>query len=53
MSLCAACLAAWSAASLPSVPTWALVHASVTFVAIQARLLIASAVFRAVVDVIF
>ena len=51
VSLYAACLAVWSATSLPSVPTWALVQASVTFVAIQARLLSASAVSRAVDDV--
>ena len=51
VSLCAACLAVWSAASLPSVPTCALVQASVTFWAIKARLLTVSAVFKAVVDV--
>ena len=47
----AACLAAMSALSLPSVLTWARVQAKVTFLAIQARLLAASAVLSAVVDV--
>ena len=46
----AACLAAMSAISLPSVPTWARVQVRVIFLAIQARLLAASAVLSAVVD---
>ena len=47
----AACFAAWSAFSLPSVPTWALVQANVTFLAIQAKLFIASDVSNTVEDV--
>ena len=46
-----ACLAAWSAISFSSVPTCARVQTSVTFLAIQARLLTASAVLTAVDEV--
>ena len=48
---CASSLDVLSANSLPSVPIWALVHAKVTFLAIQARFQTVFAVFSAIVKV--